>query len=95
MRYPTLVFDGSISVGIQYNSDTGEPVITFNKLYKKHVPGEELKWNEPSNPIQAMKFESNKSIDVIIKGLNYLKYIKARRCYFEYLLQYDCVCVEA
>ena len=92
--YPTLVFNGSIAVGIEY-TDTREPVITFSKMYEKHIPGEELTGNEPREPIQAMKFETTESIDVIIKGLNYLKYIKNRRYDFEHLLQYNCVSVEA
>ena len=94
MKYPTLVFDGSISVGIEYCSETGEPVITFSKMYEKHIPGEELTGDEPKKPLQAMKFESSDSIDVIIKGLNHLKYLKDRRYDFENLFQYNCVCVE-
>jgi len=87
MRYSTLIFDGSIAVGIQRNSTTKALAVTLGRLPVKHKPGESLSWDDPTEPIMAMEFKTDKSIDVIIKALNKLK--ECRYPNFESLVEYN------
>ena len=92
MRYPTLLFDGTIAVGVDRADATREPLLTFSKMYEAHEIGQALKEEDRIEPIMAMSFKSVKSIDVVIRGLEYLK---DRKSNFENLFQYNGVCVEA
>jgi len=93
MTMQTILFDGSIGVGISRNEESKRKAVTLVKLPRKYKPSEEIYKGVKFMPIVAMEFETDRGIEVLINRLEYIKEHKYHM--FENALWYNGICVEA
>ena len=95
MEYPILLFDGSYVVTAfvrgqrAHNNNCG---LTIDKLSRKHKPGDIISKDEIREPVLAMEFEKDQSIENIIKLLEHIRDYKYRM--FENIISYKGFLVE-
>jgi len=93
MTMQTILFDGSIAVGVARNEEAKRIAITLVKLPRKYKPGEKIYKGVQLMPMVALEFETDRSIDVLVGQLEYVKNHKYHM--FENTLWYNGICVEA
>ena len=86
MDYDVMIFDGSYGVGVMRNRKNGRLAVTFDYLYEKHYIGCVTEHSK-SRPAIAMEFVSDKSIDIVIGQLLFVKNYKYHM--FETLTEYN------
>ena len=96
MEYPVLIFDGSYVIRAFFrghHAENNNSGLIIDKLSRKHQVGEVVSEDEIRKPVLAMEFEKDKSIENIIKQLEYIRDYKYNM--FETIICYKGVLVEA